>query len=117
MFEVQKVAPPIPSSVRGGTRKYPFADMEIGGFFFIPGREKNNMATHAATAGKKHGKRFITRLVIMHETPEGWQPASEGDEDAVKGIGVWCQEPKAKAEPSEAEAKALKGKAHHKEAA
>jgi len=34
-------------------RKYPFEDMEVDDMFFVPGKDKNTLATHASTTGKR----------------------------------------------------------------
>lgn len=90
---------PIPKTTRKVvtvvSRKYPFHDMDIGDMFFVPNKTKNSLATHASTVSKKLGKKFVTRLTYMVPTENGWEPADEGDEGAVQGIGCWCVEPTA----------------------
>lgn len=86
---------PLPSTAanrkhRGRRRKYPFETMEIGDMFFIPGREKNNMTTHASAVGRQLERKFATRLVYMCKDKDGeWQPCSQDDKGATLGIGVW----------------------------
>lgn len=91
MHEVLKNVP-IPKTVRmiaPVRRKYPFDDMEVGDMFFVPNKSKNTLATHASTVGKALGRKFVTRLTYMVETPDGWEQANPTDLDAVQGVGVW----------------------------
>lgn len=103
MFKVNRGVTIPHMSRGGGSRKYPFDQLEIGDMFFVPGKEKNTLSTHTSTISKKLGFRFVTRLVWMvGSDEEGWGTASKGDEGAVQGIGVWRVEPKeAAAEASE----------------
>ena len=76
------------SSVRVGgvrPRKYPFDQLEVNDWFFLPGRTKNNLATHASITGKKLGKQFATRLLYVLDGKE----VDASTEDAVLGLGVW----------------------------
>lgn len=94
MHEVQKNIP-IPKVMKvtpSTRRKYPFEDMEVGDMFFVPGKSKNTLTTHASTVGKALGRKFITRLTHMVETVEGWQQASADAKNAIQGIGVWRTE-------------------------
>jgi len=72
-------------------RKYPLDQLEVGQFFLVPHRTKNNLTTHVSTTGRKLGRTFSTRLVWMREDKEqgDWVICEEGDEGAVTGIGVW----------------------------
>lgn len=97
------------SSATSRTRKYPFAEMEVGDMFFVPNKTKNTLTTLTSTAGRKLGKKFVTRLTHMIEQDDGtWEPVTPGaplDTTAVLGIGVWCSEsgltPSAPVEPVE----------------
>lgn len=86
---------PLPSAAanrkhRGRRRKYPFESMAVGEMFFIPGRSKNNMTTHASAVGRKLERKFATRLVYMVQDDAGaWQLCAEDDEGATLGVGVW----------------------------
>jgi len=86
---------PLPSAAanrkhRGRRRKYPFESMDIGEMFFIPGRDKNNMTTHASAVGRKLERKFATRLVHMARDADGeWQLCTEDDGGATLGVGVW----------------------------
>jgi len=94
MHSIQKSVP-IPKKARPALpsrRKYPFHEMEVGDMFFVPGKKKNTMATHASTTGKKLGRKFVTRMAWMRETLEGWEVCDKDHEDAVQGIGVWRTE-------------------------
>jgi hypothetical protein len=95
MFAIQKNVA-IPKTIRSAPpskRKYPFDSMEIGDMFFVPGKTKNTMATHASSVSKKLGKKFKTQLVYMAELEDGsWEPTVSTDEDGVIGIGVWRTE-------------------------
>lgn len=91
MHEVQKNIP-IPKVIKTNPtarRKYPFEDMDVGDMFFVPGKAKNTLTTHASTVGKNLGRKFITRLTHMVETVEGWEQSSPDNPSAIQGIGVW----------------------------
>jgi len=91
MYVVQKKAP-IPKTFRPGLRrrrKYPFEQLGVGQFFFIPYRDKNTLVTYASIQGKKLGKKFATRLTTMVQQGESWRPCEANEKGAVQGIGVW----------------------------
>jgi hypothetical protein len=91
MLKVQKFSGEIPKSVRPGRKatKYPFADMGVGDFFFIPHRNRNTMHAYVYARGRALEKRFVSRLCYMRETTRGWRPCLHNLPDAVLGIGVW----------------------------
>jgi len=93
MYKIQDGVPK-PKPVTSGSsrrRKYPLDQLEVGQFFLVPHRTKNNLTTHVSTTGRKLGRTFSTRLVWMREDKEqgDWVICEEGDEGAVTGIGVW----------------------------
>lgn len=67
---------PTPKGSANGTRRYPFADMPVGGSFFVPGAHTSQL-----TSAARHyrPKKFTARAVT--ETDEN------GNE--VRGIRVW----------------------------
>lgn len=80
MLEIQKGVE-IPKSTRvvaPSRRKYPFETMEVGDMFFVAGKKRNTLSTHASTVGKKLKKKFITRMTT--------------DDDGNEGVGVWRTE-------------------------
>lgn len=100
-YAIQKNVP-IPSITRDPTtvpRKYDYAAMAISDFFFVPNKDKNTLSSHASAAGKKLGRKFLTRLIYAIELEDGTYSPYEDDEntvpvtaetdDAVQGIGVW----------------------------
>ena len=100
-FAIQKNVP-IPSIIRDPasvSRKYDYAAMSVGDFFFVPNKDKNTLSSHASAAGKKLGRKFLTRLIWAIEQDDGaYSPyedeestiaVTEDTEDAVQGIGVW----------------------------
>lgn len=91
MYEPQKNIP-MPRSIRTNPtarRKYPFEDLEVGGMFFVPGREKNTLSSHVSAVGAKLKRKFSTRLCYMIETKSGWKPAKQETASAILGVGVW----------------------------
>ena len=91
MHEVHKNVP-VPKARRvhaPSRRKYPLDAMDVGDMFFVPGKQKNTLATHVSTVGKALGRKFVTRLTHMVETLDGWQPADADTPKAVLGVGVW----------------------------
>lgn len=100
-YPIQKHIP-IPSIVRDPSsvsRKYDYAAMNIGDFFFVPEKDKNSLSSHASAAGKKLGRKFLTRLIHAIELEDGTYspyvddantvPVTAETEGAVQGIGVW----------------------------
>lgn len=91
MHEVYKNVP-IPKAARTGPathRVYPFEEMEVGDMFFVPNKTKNTLTSRTSTAGKTLGRTFVTRMIFMVDTEDGWEPCDSRDEGAVRGIGVW----------------------------
>lgn len=84
---------PIPKAIRPASpsrRKYPFDELEIGDMFFVQDRPKNNLTTHASTVGRKLGRKFETRLCVMHQLRNGtWEPCDASHPKANLGIGVF----------------------------
>ena len=75
MFDVRKDIP-IPAAVREGCSKpskYPFADMDVGDMFFVPGAKKS-FSSLASAAGKRLSRKFSTRAVT---------------DNGTDGIGCW----------------------------
>lgn len=91
MHEVIKNVP-VPKAIRSGRsprRRYPFEDMDIGDMFFIPNKSKNTLTTQTSMAGKRLGRKFVTRLTHMYLTEDGWEACNPDEPEAVQGIGVW----------------------------
>lgn len=62
----------------GGVSRYPWAAMQPGDMFFVPGGKIETFYTLCSDARKKHGndfKSFKARKYV---------------EDGVEGVGVWC---------------------------
>jgi hypothetical protein len=66
--------------------------MEIDDMFFVPGRTKNTLSTHATTVGKALNRKYVTRKTYMVKTKQGWEPCDPGATGATLGIGVWRTE-------------------------
>lgn len=93
MFKVQTGVPvPAPRKTAAPRRKYPLDQMDVGGFFFVPDKKTNNISTHISTAGRKLGRKFITRLLWMVEEDGEWLEAEPTTVGAVQGVGVWRNE-------------------------
>lgn len=92
MLRVNKNVP-LPKAIRPSSpdrRKYPFEEMEVGDFFFIPGKSNKNLPTYASTAGARLGRKFTTRACWMKGSEErGWTLAEPETKGAVQGVGVW----------------------------
>lgn len=75
MFEVRSNIP-MPAATREGfskPSKYPFATMEVGDMFFVPGAKKS-FSSLASAAGKRLSRKFSTRVVT---------------DNGTEGIGCW----------------------------
>ncbi|MDR3427778.1 hypothetical protein [Silvimonas sp.] len=92
MFRVQKKVE-IPHAMRhtGVSRRvYPYHEMDVGDFFFVPNKEKNTLSSHASAAGRKLERKFLTRLIHAALDIAGtWVICKADDDGAVQGIGVW----------------------------
>ena len=83
---------PVPKAIRSprpAQRVYPFAEMEVGAMFFVPGKERNTMSPYVSTQGKKLKRKFVTRLCHMRETRDGWVECKPEHARAKIGVGVW----------------------------
>jgi hypothetical protein len=92
MYEAQRKTAPIPKPLRPQYErqsKYPFATIEVGHYFFVPHRDRNNLMTYASIKGKKLGRKFATRLTYMKQKGNVWLPCEPESPGAVLGIGVW----------------------------
>lgn len=65
---------PLPSNARGRRESYPWADLGLTESFFAPGANRGSMHSACQRAGKRYGRRFISR------------PATK---DGVEGVRVW----------------------------
>jgi hypothetical protein len=64
MFTIEKnVAIPAASRTGGGKSKYPWAQMEIGDSFFVPGAKVETFYTLVSAQNKKGDARFICRKI------------------------------------------------------
>jgi hypothetical protein len=78
---------PTPQQTRRN-RKYPFATMEVGEVFFVPGASKT-FAGQVTAAGRRLGRKFVPRRVFLKDTGNGYVLADADTPDAVPAIGVW----------------------------
>jgi hypothetical protein len=76
MFEIQKNVPRPVTIRKGFTRasKYPFATMEVGDMFFVPGSKKS-FSSLVSAAGRRIGVKFSTRRLT--------------DDEGTAGTGCW----------------------------
>jgi hypothetical protein len=70
-------------------RKYPFDQLAIDDFFFVPHRTANTLTAYSWKVGKHLGMTFSTRLCWMKIMDGRWIGCSPYEEDSVRGIGVW----------------------------
>lgn len=70
-FKIDKGVP-LPETYQRG--KYPFREMGVGDSFFVAAAKRSQITSTVSYAGRRQGKRFITRAVI---------------ENGVKGTRVW----------------------------
>jgi hypothetical protein len=86
--------PSVPPPIHHGGRKpvYPWASLKVGEFFFVPDRDRNNLASLAWHTGRNLGFKFETRLCYMARVGGKlgqWLLSDEDQRGAVLGIGVW----------------------------
>jgi hypothetical protein len=86
MFEVQHGDSSLPERpIR--LRKYPLDTMEVGDWFFVPGKERNTIYSHVSTMGKRLGRKFSTRLCWMYFDRK-WIECTPNSDNAEKGVLV-----------------------------
>lgn len=90
MLQLQSnVPPPRREPVSDRRKKYPFESMQVGHFFFVPGKRRNSIRTYFSTAGKQHGIKLTSKLIYARLIDDVWEECREGDEGATIGVGVW----------------------------
>lgn len=90
MLQLQSnVPPPRRRPVVDRRKKYPFESMQVGHFFFVPGKTKNSIRTYFSTAGKQHGIQLTSKLIYARKVNGEWQECEESDRGATIGVGVW----------------------------
>lgn len=92
MYAVQKGVPlpKVRKPTATSRRKYPFEEMAVGEFFFIPNKTRNTITAHASAVGKQLDKKFSTRLTYMSQDENGvWGVCDADAEGATLGVGVW----------------------------
>ncbi len=93
MLQLQRNVPlPTPARRVDARRKYPFASMEVGDFFFVPGKSKNTIRTYFSTVGKQHGIKLKSDLIHARRIEGKWVPCNEADPEGEVGVGVWRTE-------------------------
>jgi hypothetical protein len=70
------------------SRVYPYEKLEVGGFFFVPNREKNNLMVNTSKVGRRLARKFSTSHTYMFFCDDEWHPCEAGDTGAVLGILV-----------------------------
>lgn len=73
-------------------RTYPLHTMDVGQFFFLPGRERGNLASYVSHQAKKLDRKFATRSLVMKQVDGLWIEAREGEEGATSGIAIYRTE-------------------------
>lgn len=92
MLQLQRNVPPPATRTLApddGRKKYPFERMQVGDFFFVPGKTRNTIRTYFSTAGAKHVMKLTSKLIHARLIDEVWSPCEETDEGATLGVGVW----------------------------
>ena len=90
-YEVQSGVT-IPPPVRGSRpSKYPFATMAVGEMFCVVDAPKA-FAGQVSAAGRRLGRKFVTRRVTLTDGPQGKVLVQDGETPAgptYTGVGVW----------------------------
>ena len=92
MYQLQSGAPAPPTirpTTKGRRKKYPFEQMKVKEYFFVPGKTKNTLGTHVYTVGRELGHKYTVRLCHMHQVGGIWIPCAATETGATQGIGVW----------------------------
>lgn len=90
MYKVHSNVPlPAPARRASGRRKYPFEDLEVGDYFFVPHRPRERMSTYVSTVSKQMGRKFSARQVTMALIKGTWQLVDASHPEGVSGTGIW----------------------------
>lgn len=90
MLQLQSnVPPPRRRPVVDRRKKYPFESMQVGHFFFVPGKTRNSIRTYFSTAGKQHGIQLTSKLIHARKVDGEWKECEATDRGATIGVGVW----------------------------
>lgn len=84
-------APSIPHR-KGRERTYPLHTMDVGQFFFLPGKERSNLASYISHQSKKLNRKFVTRTQWMRRGDDLmhlWVDAREGEAGAERGLAIY----------------------------
>ena len=95
MFKLQSNVPlprTIRPTARGRRRKYPFESMQVGQFFFVPDKTRQQLYGHVHEVGKQLKMKFSTRVCYMRQVNGEWQICDQNDTNATLGVGVWRTE-------------------------
>lgn len=94
LFKVQydEPLPPVDRRPQNTRRKYPFEQMLVGGWFFIPGKNSRSVGAYVAReTGPLEGK-FSVRHTWARQIDGDWKVCAATDEGAKEGTGVWRTE-------------------------
>lgn len=91
MLQLQRnVPPPVQTRRVDKRKKYPIESMQVGDFFFVPGKAKNTIRTYFATVGKQYGIKLKSDLIhSRRDEHNSWKPCDEDAPGATVGVGVW----------------------------
>lgn len=82
----------IPAPARGSrSSKYPFATMDVGDMFYVVDAPKA-FAGQVSAAGRRLGRKFVTRRVTLTDGPQGKVLVQDGETPTgptYTGVGVW----------------------------
>lgn len=82
----------IPTPARGSRpSKYPFATMAVGEMFCVVDAPKA-FAGQVSAAGRRLGRKFVTRRVTLTDSPNGLVLVQDGETPTgptYTGVGVW----------------------------
>lgn len=83
------VPPPRRRPVVDNRRKYPFDNMQVGHFFFVPHKTRNSIRSYFSTAGRQHGMKLTSKLIFARQVDGEWAECEEEDSGSTVGVGVW----------------------------
>ena len=91
MYEIQNGPPPERPFF---ARKYPFEQLEVGQWFFVPNKKGKSLWGHISNTGKRLGRSFSTKQVYMRkidlhvDTRERWEACAKDNPNAVSGLCI-----------------------------
>lgn len=90
MLQLQSNVPmPAKKPVTDRRKKYPVEKMQVGDFFFIPGKQYSSIRTYFSALSKQHNVKLKAEQIHARQDDHGWEQCPADTPGAMSGVGVW----------------------------